>query len=253
MLETLDLRRYSSGRVLHERKLGKAAISRYDSPWLSVLRYCSLALLLLIVYSVTHRADYQAILLESAVAAGASVRLGAEMVEIGFEETRVILSDGTIFSGDVIVGADGVLAPVALINQGYMIANIKLGLWSLARDKLLGRASPPLETGDLAYRGIFTKAQLMSLKDTEVEKLCAKQSVTIWLGPDKHAVFYPIKSGALYNFALLRPDNLPASTRTERGCLEEMRATFEDWDPRLDRPSVISFRALADCETAYRS
>lgn len=114
----------------------------------------------------------------------------------------------------------------------YAVTDTTLGLWSLTRDKLLGHASPPLETGDLAYRGTFTKAQLMSLNDSRVEELCSTKTVTLWLGPDKHAVFYPVKSGEEFNLVLLRPDNLQASTRAEKGSLEEMRATFEEWDQR---------------------
>lgn len=56
---------------------------------------------------VIHRADYQMILLNRAIALGANVRLGAEAVDIDFEKTQVVLLDGSIVTGDVIVGADG--------------------------------------------------------------------------------------------------------------------------------------------------
>jgi salicylate hydroxylase len=89
----------------------------------------------------------------------------------------------------------------------------------------------PLETGDLAYRGTFSKEQLLSLNDPKVEELCAKNSVTLWMGPDKHSVFYPVRNGQYFNLVLLRPDDLPHGSRTSQGDISEMRATFEGWDP----------------------
>ena len=95
---------------------------------------------------------------------------------------------------------------------------------------MLGTESPPFETGDLAYRGTFSKEQLLALGDPRVEELCAGKRVTVWFGPEKHAVFYPVKSGHEFNLVMVRPDNLPPSTRIEQGSLDEMRATFDGWD-----------------------
>jgi salicylate hydroxylase len=51
------------------------------------------------------------------------------------------------------------------------------------------------------------------------------------MGPDKHAVFYPLRGGEEFNLVLLRPDNQPAGSRTAKGDIGEMRSTFEGWDP----------------------
>lgn len=51
------------------------------------------------------------------------------------------------------------------------------------------------------------------------------------MGPDRHSVFYPLRGGSEFNLVLLGPDNLPAGAKTIRGDLDEMRATFEGWDP----------------------
>ena len=95
---------------------------------------------------------------------------------------------------------------------------------------MLGAPSPPLETGDLAYRGTFSEAQLLALHDPRVEALCAQKTVTLWMGPQKHCVFYPVRGGKEFNLVLLRPDNLPANARTVQGDIEEMRSSFEGWD-----------------------
>jgi salicylate hydroxylase len=54
--------------------------------------------------------------------------------------------------------------------------------------------------------------------------------MTVWLGPERHSVFYPIRGGSEFNLVLLRPDNLPEDSRTVKGDLEEMRETYEGWD-----------------------
>ena len=175
------------------------------------------------MYRVIHRADYIDALYQAAIAAGVELRFGAEVDHVDFERTEVRLKTGETMSADVIVGADG--------------------LWSTSRDRLLGSPSPPVETGDLAYRGTFTKAQLESLNDPEVNELCSKKVVTAWLGPSKHAVFYPLKGGQQFNLVLLRPDNLPIGTRQEQGEVDEMQATFEEWEERLRR--IISCLSAA--------
>lgn len=182
------------------------------------------------VRRVIHRADYHQVLLNVAVAAGASLKLNTTVDDIDFDKTRVLLSDGTAVAGDVIIGADGkIYRPTN--EKRDTDPDTSLGLWSLTRDKLLGYESPPTETGDLAYRGTFSKKQLLELQDPRVEELCSRKVASLWMGPDRHAVFYPVKSGQEFNLVLLRPDNLPSNARTAEGSLEEMRASFEGWDP----------------------
>jgi salicylate hydroxylase len=105
------------------------------------------------------------------------------------------------------------------------------GLWSDTRNQILDIPVEAVETGDIAYRGTFSKEQLLSLNDPKVEQLCAKNVVTLWMGPDKHSVFYPVRGGQLFNLVLLRPDDLPHGSRTIQGDIGEMRATFDGWDP----------------------
>ncbi|OAL27289.1 hypothetical protein AYO22_03564 [Fonsecaea multimorphosa] len=164
-------------------------------------------------WMVIHRQDYHAILLEEAKRLGAEVKLNTNVTGLEFDRTEVTLLDGEVIKGDVIIGADG--------------------LWSSTRDAILGHPSPPVETGDLAYRATFSRQQLLELNDPRVEDLCSKKTVTLWMGPDKHCVFYPVRGGAEFNLVLLRPDNLPTGVRTVKGDLDEMRMTFEGWDEIL--------------------
>ena len=158
---------------------------------------------------------------------GVDVRLGAEVQSINFRSGQVTLSSTEVLAADVVVGADG--------------------LWSTTRDLILDRTSPPIETGDLAYRGTFSKAQLLSLGDSKVEELCSRKTVSVWLGPMKHAVFYPLKGGEEFNLILLRPDDLPKGTKQEHGEVSEMRETFEGWDPTIQKiisclPSALKWK-----------
>lgn len=58
-------------------------------------------------YRVIHRSDYHQVLVDAATAAGAEIRLGAEVEDLDFNSASIWLSDGTIIHGDVIIGADG--------------------------------------------------------------------------------------------------------------------------------------------------
>jgi salicylate hydroxylase len=61
----------------------------------------------LTAFRVIHRQDYHAILLEEAQRLGAEIKLNSDVVKLNFDRTEVILSDGQVLKGDVIVGADG--------------------------------------------------------------------------------------------------------------------------------------------------
>ncbi|KAF2703234.1 putative salicylate hydroxylase [Pleomassaria siparia CBS 279.74] len=204
------LRAWKDGELLCSRSVGEALNS--DWPWL-----------------VIHRADYQRILAAEASRLGVDIKLRAEVQDIDFETTTVTLRNGEFISGDVIIGADG--------------------LWSTLRSRILGHDSPPRETGDLAYRGTFSLSALQALKDPAVDELCKQNIVTMWIGPESHAVLYPVRCGNEFNLVMTRPDDLPSDVKTEVGNLEQMKALFEGWDPVLTKvltafSSVLKWKML---------
>ncbi|KAK8059944.1 hypothetical protein PG996_009874 [Apiospora saccharicola] len=208
--EATQLRRWKNGELLCTRTVGEALDERW--PWL-----------------VIHRADYQRILVQEAQELGVTIRLGSNVHAVDFDLGSLTLGSGEVIAGDIIVGADG--------------------LWSSLRNAILGHESPPQETGDLAYRGTFSLSALQALNDTQVDELCSKNIVTMWLGPGSHAVFYPVRCGKEFNLVLTRPDNLPPNIRTEKGNLSEMVALFQHWDPVLKRilsafSSVLKWKML---------
>jgi len=130
------------------------------------------------------------------------------------ESATVVLADGRTMTGDLVVGADGI--------------NSRL------REIMLGREEPPTPTGDLAYRLLLNTKDM--LKDPELAKFVQNPQVNYWLGPDAHAVNYVLRGGELFNMVLLVPDDMPADgASTLEGNVEEMRALYKDWDPRIGK------------------
>lgn len=214
-LEYLQLVRYEDASSILRRTAHNAE-QRYGAPWM-----------------VIHRADYHQALLDAATTAGAEIRLGALVRNIDFEKTTVEVQGAQVIPADVIVGSDG--------------------LWSTARDQILGHPSPPRETGDLAYRATLKTADLLALNDHRVTELCNQKGCTVWMGPNKHSVFYPLRGGSEYNLVLIRPDNLPPGTNKVQGEIGEMRETFKGWDSSLTKiisriPSVLKWKICSHVE-----
>ncbi|EUC32993.1 hypothetical protein COCCADRAFT_37114 [Bipolaris zeicola 26-R-13] len=166
-----------------------------------------------------HRADLHRGLLERAIELGAKLTTRARVVDIEYEADQgnqttraiAICQDGTRYAADLVVGADG-------IN-------------SKCREILLGHKDPPLLTGDLAYRLLLSTSDM--LKDPDLAPFVLDPQVNYWIGPDAHAVNYVLRGGKLFNMVLLVPDDMPAGANTLAGNVEEMRALYKDWDPRI--------------------
>jgi salicylate hydroxylase len=77
------------------------------------------------------------------------------------------------------------------------------GLWSKVREKVLDKHFAPGETGDLAYRCTFTGDELRKLGNEKIDELMKQTDCQVWLGPDQHAVFYPLRDFTEYNLVLL--------------------------------------------------
>lgn len=176
--------------------------------------------------------------------AGADLRLGCEMQAIDPDRPIVHLVGGQRIEGDVIVGADGMMHPLLTRNllpkEVALDLTGQIGLWSLSRNYLLGKDAQPQETGDLAYRATVSSEKLRALHDPAIDHLTEKSSATVWMGPEKHCVLYPLDGGKQLNLVLIRPDNLEKNVRTDVGDLNEMKASFEGWDERFaTNPGVL--------------
>lgn len=176
-----------------------------------------------------HRSNLHQCLLDRTVELGGVVVTDARVEEMRVSDdgmtATVCLQDGRSMTADLIVGADGI--------------NSRL------REIFVGHPDPPTLTGDLAYR-ILLDAEEMR-RDPELRQLVDEPQVNYWLGPDAHAVNYVLRGGKLFNMVLLVPDDMPPGTNTTAGDVEEMRAYFKDWDPRIGKllgmcKSVLKWR-----------
>jgi salicylate hydroxylase len=166
LVQNHTLRSYMSGEILARKTAGPTMARDYGGAWM-----------------VIHRAAYQQLLLDEAIRLGTNLRTGCEVVRVEEMQNAVFLHTGEKVVGDVIIGADG--------------------LWSFLRSVVLGVQSLPSETGDLAYRGTFTAAQLQATGDMAIQELLEESDVQVWLGPDKHVVFYPLNGKDEYNLVLV--------------------------------------------------
>ncbi|WP_327665227.1 FAD-dependent monooxygenase [Streptomyces sp. NBC_00498] len=144
--------------------------------------------------------------LRSAVPDGA-VRLGARCtsVEPRADGVRLTFADGTRADADLVIGADG--------------------MHSLVRETV-AEPERPRFSGLCAFRTVVPAAS--------APEFALRRAQTLWLGPGRHFVHYPISAGAGVNVVAFAP----ATDDTEESwsataTVEEFHAEFADWDDRV--------------------
>lgn len=154
---------------------------------------------------VVHRADLLA-LLRSAVEP-AVLHLGARAVGVHQDDDgiRLQFADGSSVDADVVIAADGIHS---------------------ALRGVVTRPEPPRYSGVCAWR---------SLVPVEAAPELARRPVqTLWLGPQRHLVHYPVSGGRLINLVAFTPaGDFDIESWESRGRVEDLAAEFEGWDPRL--------------------
>lgn len=157
-------------------------------------------------YAVVHRSDLYAPLLAACRdAEGVELREGHSVsdYEQHDDRVRVVLSDGSRISGDMLLGADGIRSRV--------------------RHRLVGDGDPRV-SGHTIYRCLV-----------EMERVPADlrwNCVTLWAGGGWHFVHYPVAGGAHLNMAVTRDDGaaeavvgVPVSEEFVRGRFPELGGT----------------------------
>ncbi|KAK4501616.1 hypothetical protein PRZ48_007425 [Zasmidium cellare] len=179
-----------------------------------------------------HRADLHRCLLDRAQELGATFQTNSRVVDIDFSKADIAtveLAGGRRLSADLVIGADGI--------------------FSRCREIMLGRESPPVATGDLAYRVLLSTEGMRD--DPELSAFIDTHHVRYWMGPEKHAVTYVLRNGELLNMVLLVPDDMPPGAPTIDASVDEMRALFADWDPRI--PKLLKFcKSVQKWRLCYR-
>ncbi|KAH7237940.1 hypothetical protein B0J15DRAFT_516523 [Fusarium solani] len=194
--EEFLVRRFDGRKLLGERQnFAAEMLDKYRSPYWDM-----------------HRADLQLAMFERAKRLGVRFQFGTLVKDVDLSIPQLTTDKGDKITGDLVIAADG--------------------LWSNTRSKVLGRPSRPIATGDLAYRIVLKSEEI---QDQELLDFMNKPRVCLWVGPECHAIYYPLRNNTMANIVLLVPDNLPDNVAKMPGDLSEMREIFDKWDPLLQR------------------
>ncbi|GAA2267732.1 FAD-dependent monooxygenase [Streptomyces amakusaensis] len=134
-------------------------------------------------YAVVHRGDLYQPLLDACRASDAVELVPGQSV-VRYEQTEdevtVHTAAGSTFTGDALIGADGIRSSV--------------------RGQLVGDGEPRV-SGHTIYRSVIPMER--------VPEELRWNSVTLWAGPKWHFVHYPIGGGRFLNLAATRDDAAP--------------------------------------------
>ena len=152
-----------------------------------------------------HRADLLGMLLSAIDPA--ILHLGRRVVALRDAGHAVILefADGQTAQADLVIGADGIHSVVRAA---------------------VARSAPPRSAGVCAWRALLPVEQVPALARLPVQ--------TLWLGPGRHLVHYPVSAGAKLNVVAFTPAGTWRSESwTTDGDPAELAAEFAGWNARL--------------------
>ncbi|MEV8634634.1 FAD-dependent monooxygenase [Streptosporangium sp. NPDC051023] len=154
---------------------------------------------------VTHRADLLDVV--RAAVPESALRLNSRVVELErlTRGVEITFADGSRTVADVVIGADGVHTTVG---------------------RFVGQTGSPRFSGMCAYRCLVPahRAPAFALRPVQ----------TLWLGPDRHLVHYPISAGTQINIVAFGPaHDWTTESWSAEGRVEDLRAEFGGWAPEL--------------------
>jgi salicylate hydroxylase len=182
-----------SGRQIVNIPLGAAAIERYGAPYL-----------------IAHRADLQKVLTSAANEnPDVTVHMGKRVDDVALHAngvTGLVYGNGKVdeYAGMAMVGADGV--------------------WSRMRAMYFDDSEAQF-SGLAAWRGLVPLDALPQWPDRE--------NVQLWLGPNAHAVSYPVRQGRYLNFVAITrmgvPADKPKQSWVQDGDPDELARELGGW------------------------
>jgi salicylate hydroxylase len=151
-----------------------------------------------------HRADFVDFLADSLPEG--IVNLGHRATSFQQDESgaQVTFENGDTIEADIVIGADGIHS------------TLRPYVW---------QESEPVYSGTSVYRGLVAR---------ELLEGWPKDEWYMWLGPGKHFLTFPVRSGELVNFVGFVPaEDLFRESWTAPGDPDQLRADFAGWDPRI--------------------
>jgi salicylate hydroxylase len=158
-------------------------------------------------YYTVHRAHLLDMLRE-AVPDG-TVRLGHRCVDVTQhgDEVELIFEGGSSEHADAVIGADGIHSAV--------------------HDAILP-PQPATFSGLCAYRALIPAEQ--------APEEARRPVTTLWLGPGRHFVHYPVSGGREINLVTANPaGDWREESWTAEGRVEDLAAEFAGWDERVQQ------------------
>ncbi|KAJ7614880.1 salicylate hydroxylase [Roridomyces roridus] len=129
------------------------------------------------------------------------------------------------------------LHPLITLRMDTAVISYNLGLPRPAVSTSSGEHFTADDTGDIAYRILVPASSL--LKDPDLRDLVTHPWATHWIGPEGHAVGYPLRGGQLYNVIIdvTHGTDLGAPigvdewrVEADNHCLVER---FKEWCPQM--------------------
>jgi salicylate hydroxylase len=131
-------------------------------------------------YYHVHRADLYQLLYDAVLSLpSVALHLSSKVVEVYAEKPAVKLSNGKMYEGDLLIGADGIK--------------------SVVQTAVLGAKNEARPTGDAAYRAVVPTKIMM--EDPELRVLVEHPTMTAWMAPGRHLMGYNIVSLYFLNLA----------------------------------------------------
>lgn len=156
------------------------------------------------------RTDFQRILYDAAIDAGAAIRFGVTgSVRQDHDAVMLELSDNSTLMPDVILAADG----IGSRTRGLVVDEES--------------AKPVVHCN--AYRALIPREKM--LNDPATAELMAGKHRQVWLGPARTVVAYPIAGGKYYNMIMEHPGHSTPGVWTQPGDVMMLRQTYEDFEP----------------------
>jgi len=151
---------------------------------------------------VAHRADLLALLQQALPPE--QIRLDHRCIEVRQNnQVEILFANGKTVEADIVIGADGIHSVVR-----PLVASVEARFSGLSAFRCLVPAD---------------KAPEMALRPVQ----------TLWLGPGRHFVHYPISGGRLVNIVAIVAGEWRDESWTAKGSVADLAAAFEGWDERV--------------------
>ncbi|CAK7207214.1 hypothetical protein SEUCBS139899_010023 [Sporothrix eucalyptigena] len=147
----------------------------------------------------------------------AILKTASKVASVDPETATITLEDGTTYTGDLLLGADGVS--------------------SVTRKCIVGDSIKPFGSGKSAFRFLIPRQTVLDCPSTS--HLATRPDrdgyMTLWYGTDRRLVMYPCVNNTMLNFVAIHPSELSAATGgggwSETGSKASLQDMYRDFGP----------------------